>query len=220
LYRVIAVLVALGIALTWVGLARKRPVYCAGPATVELPCRHNDFLFAADDSGIYRENLKMGRWEKLRLPATAPPGGEFASREGSHEICYYAPPIRSSRFAGGLYQSLDDGDSWKKIYGLGEVCAVYISPGGKTFMLCDVSGRFTQVMVSLDGGRTWRDITPSKDIVSTDRIQGIEAEFGKPEQIACIWYDGIRCNLLHSSDDQYRWDGGTSGPVYPSFRRP
>lgn len=195
---VVALTLGLSATVTWLHRPRDVPIDTSAPLTSVL--RHNGYVFACSEKGLYRADLATHSWTQLRLSPFVPRGGRFIAARNRPEIYYLAAarPILGTK--AGLWRSRDNGSSWKCVLDAGRINSAYISPGGIIYAHSFVSTpERVKLLMSQDSGDDWEDITHGIGWVSA-----ICADPSNPELIAGERYGGRRY-LVRASDLRYRW---------------
>lgn len=172
-------------------------------------------VFASNNTGIFRAELKTRQWQKLHLPDDIPLGGKFGDvPEVSGMMLYFASRAVGAPVGGfnyGLYLSPDAGATWSLISRDGRYGAAVLLPNGYLFAAKSL-GSFSQIKgsihVSQDMGRTWRDITGNSGNVNV-----IFPDPDHPSQI-CM---GVDSTILQADDEQYDWKRIRKREWHPEF---
>ncbi|HVA90075.1 MAG TPA: hypothetical protein VNL71_09545 [Chloroflexota bacterium] len=111
-------------------------------------------LYAADSDGVIRVRTKQGAWRAIG-PSPAP-GSIF-----SLAVSDTAPPVVLAGTAGALYRGVQQGTRWQwravAHTDGSSFAAVTWLQGGAQSALAAIFGIAPPVLVSHDGGRTWKD---------------------------------------------------------------
>lgn len=217
--RLIVVLSILGIAASTCFAA---DIYVPPKGTIESLVVRNKDVFASTREGLYRALKSDKHWKKLPTPKTMPVGGKFATQPKSSNIIFYA--ATKCIYGGllpkgilGLYSSSDSGQHWSLVRKDMNFKDVYVHPNGTIYAitedlytdnsvsresnkpkkyLCDL------ILISKDGGKSWRDITGSK--WPGLMLVTIIADPDHPD-LVCISGNLLRGYVLQASDENYNW---------------
>ena len=105
------------------------------------------------------------RWQRRATPC---PAGWLAAAAAGPGLVVACAPIGYHPTPTQVYRSTDAGAHWRRLAGLSledSVSAVSVAPDGTLL----VSGAYTGVMISRDGGRSWHRVPAVDD---TDAVQG------------------------------------------------
>jgi len=137
-----------------------------------------------------------------------PPGGKFAAGlEEAKMLIYFAPglytpPARRGSMP-GLYLSQDGGLTWKLVCSDHSFREVFLHKSGGLYALAarkPEDDYATQMLLSKDLGRTWRDITGKAAL----EFVGL---FRDPDhsELVCVEGQGLRAYVLQAQNGDYEW---------------
>jgi hypothetical protein len=179
-------------------------------APLQSVLRRKTCVFASNQFGIFRADLKTRKWIKFDLPDTMPTGGKFGDVPEKSKLLLYVvsdPRGRSSdNRIFGIYVSHDDGGTWGLLSKHHDYGSVLMLADGALFAVTNPGGHTTSssLKVSKDMGHTWRDISGKQLRTSFGMITGI---FPDPDHrgLVCLNVNTGRRNIFQADDKRYLW---------------
>ncbi len=165
------------------------------------------YVFASTPDGLFRAPIATKRWEHLNTPPEMPLNGKFASQPVTSPLILYFARGKSDKNApkplnNGLYQSQNNGQTWERISGRGDLESVLHHPSG---MLYATAGAFPNlqgnfILRSEDMGKSWRDITGN----ASGALSGVIPDPYHPGLVLVQGWSG-RSYLWEAEDENFHW---------------
>ncbi len=178
----------------------------------------SDGVFATCNKGLFHSPPGTKQWVQLSVGDSAPIGGLIAGRTNrSASIYYYTPiyhpwgPTSDQGKVFGLYRSDNAGKNWALTSTEYDFQYVYVHEDNAVYAIThrspDGTNSLAQVLVSLDAGRHWRNIT---DGIRAGELYGI---FPDPDhkELVCVLGNSIRPIFYRASDTNYEWKVAPQG---------
>ena len=172
---------------------------------------HGGHVEAVTRRGFYEAERKSPAWHVMTVPASMPPGGQFATGpEPSGDIYYYTTVDRTpglstpDTWIHGLYRRSTGKGRWELMSGPEDFHSVLVHSN----VVFAVAGQNMQtaspqkVLRSTDQGRTWQDLSANQA-----PFGGLRSLFPDPDHPGqvCLRADGIRPMIWQASNSRYQW---------------
>jgi photosystem II stability/assembly factor-like uncharacterized protein len=128
----------------------------AAPFNLVVNPQNPAHVFAATQAGLYQSTNSGDDWALVPGTQDAPIAGLALLKEGSNTVMLGYRLLQSEP---GLYQSVDGGNTWKKLWTetQGIILKVAIAPSNPQILYA--ANENNQVFQSEDGGNTWRELS-------------------------------------------------------------
>ncbi len=170
-------------------------------------------------NGIYKTTDGGDNWKKIGLDSTEHISKVVLNPENPDIIYVAAPgPLWSNSKHRGVYKSTNGGDTWEKIFYIDEKtgCAdLLIDPTNPNILFCSMwefrrkpyefssGGNTSGLYKSIDGGKTWKEITKGLPSKPFGRIAMTLAACDPKQMLAIV--ESNKTGLYISSDEGESW---------------